>query len=160
MGAYEFKSQYGGSLLTMSIEQYVRKGGGDDFVVSMEDPSNRNYGTLLIELDADEYKRALEALEGHHEKVMLVGIEDAESGSPYIFVNSVERDGKRAMFPVLLNAALYKPATDESYSDHENSSYILKLGKTLDPSQECAVRIVYAPGQRIEWNDRDQQLIS
>ena len=160
MGAYYgFKSQYGGDLLTLSIEQYVRKSDYDDFIVTMEEPGNRNYGTLLIDMDRIEYDQAVAALEGHHEKIMLVGVEDVEGGSPYIFVNGIERNGKRYMFPIIMNAALYKQATDEHYSGHEVCSYCLRLGKSLDPSQQCQIRIVHAPGRRIEWTKKEQEMV-
>ena len=157
MGVYI--SDYGGDLKTMLLVDFVRRGKGDDFVASMDEPVNRNFGTLAIKLNSDDYSRAILALNGQYEKAMLVGVEDTMSGSPYIFVRKIVYDGKSHMFPVILNAKLCEPADDGNYSGLEAESFRLQLGRDIDPERQCQIRIVYAPGERIEWSDEEQAMV-
>lgn len=157
MGA--FISDYGGELKTMIVKDFIRRGRGDDFVVSMDEPVNRNFGTLAIKINSDEYERAVKALNGDYDRVMLVGVEDEMSGSPYVFVRRIQYGNKKHMFPVIFNAKLCKPADDGDYSGLEVESFRLQLGRDIDPERVCQIRIVYAPGERIEWNEDEQELI-
>ena len=157
MGVYI--SDYGGDLKTMILSDFIRKGKGDDFVASMDEPVNRNFGTLAIKLNSDDYSRAIKALNGDYGKAMLVGVEDTMSGSPYIFVRRIRFGDKYHMFPVIFNAKLCEPAADGDYSGLEVESFRLQLGRDIDPERHCQIRIIYAPGERIEWSEEEQEMV-
>lgn len=159
MGTTDYISDYGGVLKTMILKDFVRRGKGDDFVAPMDDPVNRNFGTLAIKFNSNDYGRAVAALNGQYSQAMLVGVEDTMSGSPYIFVRMIEYEGKNYMFPVIFNAKLCEPAADGNYSGLEVESYRLQLGRDIDPERQCQIRIVYVPGQRVEWNDEELQMV-
>lgn len=157
MGA--FYSVYGGDLKKMLLKDFVRRGKGDDFIVPMEESINRHFGTLAIDLNADEYGRAVDALNGQYGEVMLAGVEDLESGSPYVFVQKVNIAGKCYMFPVVFNAKLCGADEDDAYSDLGSKSFSLRLGNEIDPNRDCSIRVVYAPGKRIEWSEEDMMML-
>ena len=154
-----FISEYGGDLKTMLLKDFIRRGRGDDFVASMSEGANRDFGTLAIRLNSEEYARAVAALEGQYGEIMIVGVEDMESGSPYVFVRMLDYDGKHYMFPVIFNAELREPEDDGCYSNLDTRSYRLRLGDNIDPERRCALRIVYAPGKRIEWSENELQKV-
>lgn len=154
-----FISNYGGDLKTLLLRDFVRKGEGDDFLVLINSPKYRDYGMLAIKTNSDEYAKAVEALEEQCSDVMIVGIEDAESGSPYIFACRVEFEGEEYMFPAIFNARLCGPAEDGDYSGLGAKSFHLRLGDEIDPERLCAVRILYTPGKRIEWSKDDLAMV-
>ncbi|MCQ2570694.1 MAG: hypothetical protein MJ154_00365 [Candidatus Saccharibacteria bacterium] len=159
MGASSFFSYYGGDLKTMLLRDFVCKGKGDDFVMPMDEPINRHFGTLAIDMNTDEYSRAIEVLNGQYGEAMLVGIEDLESGSPYVFVQKVEINGNHYMFPIILNAEICDSADDGAYVDLGVKSFSLRLGNEIDPDRKCSARVVYAAGKRIEWNSEDIDML-
>ena len=148
-----FISEYGGDLKRMLLRDFVRKGRGDDFVAPINEMSIERFGTLAIRLNSEEYASAISALAGDYSDVLLVGVEDMESGSPYVFVRMIEYGEKTYMFPTIINARLSEPSEDGSYFGPEAKSYSLRLGSEIDPERRCAMRIVYAPGKRIEWSE-------
>ncbi len=157
-------SAYGGNLVMILVRNFMVPGRGDDFVLSMNELGIGGYGTLLISLNNDEYSRAVNVADS--DDVELLGVEDTESGSPYVFVKRVIRNGKAYLFPVILNAKLAetRPCEDshlyeEDYEVLGSNSFTLRLSSELDPEHLCAMRIIYAPGERIEWNEDDVERV-
>lgn len=153
-------SAYGGNLVLILVRSFMVPGRGDDFILSMGELGIGGYGTLLISTNKDEYSRAVDVVD--RDDVELLGVEDTESGSPYVFVKRVVCNGKAYMFPVILNAKLIetRPFEDnhvyeEDYKVLGSNSFTLRLSSELDPEHLCAMRIIYAPGERIEWNEDD-----
>ena len=84
--------------------------------------------------------------------------ENQLSGFTKIYTNAdeaytIEYGEKTYMFPTIINARLSEPSEDGGYFGPEAKSYSLRLGSEIDPERRCAMRIVYAPGKRIEWSE-------
>lgn len=156
-----FVSKYGGDLIVLPLKDFVQRGRGDDFLILFDrlaGLNNNTYGTLTIgenSRNSDEYNRAIQALDSRIDSVMMVCIEDPESASPYLFTRSIMWDGKKYLFPVIFNAILMSYSECGEYYGFGAESFNLLLGNQIDPEQKCAMRIMYAPGERIEWNEND-----
>ncbi len=158
----DFVSEYGGDLVTIPLSNFLNRGRGDDFLLQPERlPGRHSYGTLNIvnsycgsRID-DDYARAVAALEGQNDNIMLVCVEDPESASPYLFVRKVNKDNKEYAFPIIFNAELWCYADDGEFFGSGEESFNLCLGDIIDPERKCAVRIIYAPGKRIEWSEEE-----
>jgi hypothetical protein len=146
-----FISEYGGDLITKPLRTMLEKGRGDD-IVAVVDRSYGSYGSLAIRTNSDEYNRAIDALAGDDREAMMIGVEDPESGSPYIFIRRVFWKGKIYALAVILNASLMDENDDAAA---RQGSYQLWLGDNIDPERRCVVRIAYSPGHRIEWTDAE-----
>ena len=149
----KFNSMYGGKLRPLPLKNLVRQGEGDDFTLSMSAERNRNYGTLAIKRNSEDYAAAVEDLNDQCDDVMIIGVEDTEAGTPYVFVRRVEHAGKTYMFPAIFNAVLCEPKENGDYSGLCVRSFHLRLGEDIDPERLCAMRINYAPGEKIEWSE-------
>lgn len=149
----KFNSNYGGILKPLPLKNLVRRGEGDDFILSMAANRNRSYGTLAIKTNSEDYSAAVEDLNDQLDDVMIVGVEDTEAGSPYIFVRKVEHEGKVYMFPAIFNAMLCDPNENGDYSGLCVKSFHLRIGEDVDPERLCTLRINYAPGKKIEWSE-------
>lgn len=160
----DFVSEYGGDLVTLPLINFMRRGRGDDFLMKLDELSygKNRCGTLTISNSSctnDDYARAVQALDGQNEKVMLVCVEDPESASPYLFVKNIKKGGQEYVFPVIFNASLRSYAEDGVYYGSGEESYNLCLGDYIDPERKCAMRIVYAPGERIEWCEKEVEQV-
>ena len=156
-----YPKEYRGKLRIFSLNDFVRSGEGDDFIVVMDEPVYQGFSALVTNanLETLEDRRALietnemaQALVSGRSGVSLVGVEEDESSKPRIFAQEVEHDGKTYILPTIFNAKLCKPSEDGNYSEEETYGYSLRLGNYIDPEHHCKARIVYAPGRRITWN--------
>ena len=158
----KFLSDIGGDLVVIPLSKFVLAGRGDDFFMQFNKlPDERNYGALAIKdiCKDDDYDRASKAIAEQNKEVAIACIEDPESASPYMFAKRLKYGEKQYFFPIIFNATLAEYAEDGEYYGFGEESYNLRLGDELDPERKCIMRIMYAPGERIEWNEQDKEKI-
>ncbi|MBO4855647.1 hypothetical protein J5500_04580 [Candidatus Saccharibacteria bacterium] len=144
-----YQSKYGGELLRIPLRSLLKVGRGDDVFVVVDNENHSRYGVLSIDRNIFDYELAQRlAAEQHTGEPIMVAVEDPESGSPMMLAREVWRDGKRHFLAVIFNA---KFANDPE--ENRNGSFCLRLSGALDPDSKVSERIIYSPGEHIEWNE-------
>jgi len=142
--------KYGGELLILPLGGFVKHGKGDDVVVVVDHEANSHYGCLDIERYKADYELACNfvakyALKKYPNEPVMIAIEDPESGSPMILTRRVDNESGKHFLAIIFNA-------DFSYPEENRlGSYCLRMTKGVDPHGVFSERIMYAPGERIEW---------
>ena len=143
-----FMSKYGGELKRIPLNSLIQAGRGDDIFVVVDHETHSKYGTLGIGNNAADYKVAKVMAENWQTgEPIMVAVEDSVSGSHLMLTRELHRDGKKFNLAVVFNARF---ADDPEENRH--GSFCLRLSKALDPDSKVSERIVYAPGENIDWN--------
>ena len=150
-----YTSKYGGDLLCVPLNRLLRKGRGDDVFVVVDKENHSKYGVLEIGMNPHDYEQAeLLADEWQTGEPIMVAVEDPESGSPMMLTRKIARDGQWQYLAVIFNA---KFANDPE--ENGEGSFCLRLSSALDPKSRFSERIIYSPGECIDWNDEQISML-
>ncbi len=148
-GRMVYMSKYGGDILPVPLNRLIRRGRGDDVFVVVDKENHSRYGVLEIGMNPFDYKQAeLLAAEWKTGEPIMVAVEDPESGSPMMLTRKIARNGQWHYLAVIFNA---KFADDPG--ENRIGSFCLRLSGAIDPNSKFSERIVYSPGERIDWNE-------
>jgi len=143
-----YTSNYGGDLKQIPLSSLIQRGRGDDIFVVVDKENHSRYGVLSIERNLYEYSQALAlAAEQCDDEPIMVAVEDPESGSPMILARELYYNGERRFLAVIFNARFAN-----NPEENRKGSFCLRLSDEMDADSKVSERIIYSPGEHIEWN--------
>jgi hypothetical protein len=143
-----YTSNFGGGLKQIPLHSLIQRGRGDDIFVVVDKENNSRYGVLSIERNLHEYNQALTlAAEQCDGEPIMVAVEDPESGSPMILARELCYKGERRFLAVIFNATFAN-----NPEENRKGSFCLRLSGEMDADSKVSERIIYSPGEHIEWN--------
>lgn len=150
-----YQSMYGGDLIRIPLNSLLKRGRGDDVFVVVDKENHSRYGVLSIDRNAFDYDLAQEmASDWHTGEPIMIAVEDPESGSPMVLAKELDCGGEKRFLAVIFNA---KFADDPE--ENRKGSFCLRLSGAMDPDSKVSERIMYSPGEHIEWNEDQLQTI-
>ena len=147
--------KYGGDLRVLPLCGMIKRGRGDDVVVVIDHEAKSRYGCLDVRgygIDFEELCLMAQRLTDGDPA--MIAVDDPESGSSLVLVNAVQLGERTHYLAVIFNACFSDP------EENRKGSYCLRMTKTVDPLGRFSERIMYAPGQRIEWNTEQLKALS
>lgn len=149
-GQMAYTSMYGGELIRIPLNSLIKVGRGDDIHVVVDKENHTKYGCLGVGANEHDYKVAQKmASEWLTGEPIMVAAQDPESGSPMMLTREVVCNEKKHFLAIIFNARF----ANDSENINGSGSFLLRLSSALDPDAKVAERIIYSPGDIIEWND-------
>lgn len=143
-----FLSKCGGELMRIPLNSLIQTGRGDDIFVVVDHETHSKYGTLGIGNNTADYEVAKVMAENWRTgEPIMVAVEDSVDGSPLMLTRELRRDGKKFNLAVVFNARFA-----DNPEENRRGSFCLRLSSALDPFSKVSERIIYAPGEVIDWN--------
>lgn len=144
-----------GDLLRVPLSSLLRHGRGDDIFVIVEREYHSKYGTLCVDEQSEELKEAQLMASGYETgEPMMVAVEDPKGASPMMLTKEVFFKNRKHNLAIIFNAKFAEDPEEDS-----QGSFCLRLSTVLDPLTKVSERIVYAPGECIEWNEEQQNYL-
>lgn len=145
-----YTSKFGGEFLPIPLYRLIRKGRGDDVFVVVDKENHSKYGVLEVGMNPLDYEQAKILAAGWQTgEPIMVAIEDPESGSPMMLTRKVSRNAQWHYLAIIFNAKFA-----DNPEENSTGSFCLRLSDAIDPNSKFSERIVYSPGECIDWNEQ------